>query len=304
MQPVPPDDVRADKDALRAAMRAVRGALDPAALEAAGHAIADRVMALPALAAPRVVSVYRSVRREVPTAGLIDRLRRAGHAVVVPRVTGPTSLEMCAVDGAEVAGVLGIPTTDGPVVDAVDLVVCPGLAFDLDGARLGYGAGYYDRWLAAHPAVIPVGIAIDAAVVPRVPTDGLDRRMSAVITPTRSIAVAGGWIRVVAGAWIVDGRVFAAQRGPGRGHAGRWELPGGKVEAGESDAVALARELREELGLTVTVGARIGSGRVDGIELVAYAVTTSDAPRPTEHAALRWLGPDELDAVDWAPADR
>ncbi|MEZ4236764.1 MAG: (deoxy)nucleoside triphosphate pyrophosphohydrolase [Myxococcota bacterium] len=114
---------------------------------------------------------------------------------------------------------------------------------------------------------------------------------------------AEGAVRVVAATWLRDGRVLAAQRAPGQSHAGLWELPGGKVEPGESDEEALVRELQEELGVWATVGDLLGTSRVGELELVAYAVVASDEPVAKEHAALRWLRRDELWAVPWAEAD-
>jgi 8-oxo-dGTP diphosphatase len=89
--------------------------------------------------------------------------------------------------------------------------------------------------------------------------------------------------------------------------AGLWELPGGKVASGESDAAALARELREELGVEVTVGPRIGADVAlnETTTLRAYRVTqTGGALHPNDHRALRWVGADELDGLAWVPADR
>jgi 8-oxo-dGTP diphosphatase len=86
-----------------------------------------------------------------------------------------------------------------------------------------------------------------------------------------------------------------------------WELPGGKVSAGESDATALARELDEELGIEVTVGARIGCDVAlnDQTTLRAYLVTqTGGSVQPRDHRALRWVGAAELDGLAWVPADR
>ncbi|MGE2836410.1 (deoxy)nucleoside triphosphate pyrophosphohydrolase [Mycobacterium sp. SMC-4] len=112
---------------------------------------------------------------------------------------------------------------------------------------------------------------------------------------------------VVAGALIERGALLVAQRARPPELAGLWELPGGKVHAGESDADALVRELREELGVTVTVGARVG---VD-IALNATAVLRAYLVQrvagdvaPNDHRALDWVGADELDAVNWVPADR
>lgn len=112
---------------------------------------------------------------------------------------------------------------------------------------------------------------------------------------------------VVAGALISGSLLLVAQRARPPELSGLWELPGGKVAAGESDAAALARELREELGVDVTVGPRIGADVALNATttLRAYRVTqTGGALHPNDHRALRWVGADELDALEWVPADR
>jgi 8-oxo-dGTP diphosphatase len=112
---------------------------------------------------------------------------------------------------------------------------------------------------------------------------------------------------VVAGALISGGTLLVAQRERPPELAGLWELPGGKVSAGESDATALARELDEELGIEVTVGARIGCDVAlnDQMTLRAYLVTqTGGSVQPRDHRALRWVGAAELDGLAWVPADR
>ena len=116
-------------------------------------------------------------------------------------------------------------------------------------------------------------------------------------------------IRVVAAAILRDGRVFCARRGPSMRHPGRWELPGGKVEPGEGDAAALRRELAEELGVQVEVGARLAENlhaypRAT-VRLVAYACTLVETHEPVlgEHDAGRWLAADDLAQLAWADAD-
>lgn len=112
---------------------------------------------------------------------------------------------------------------------------------------------------------------------------------------------------VVAGALIFGGALLVAQRERPPELAGLWELPGGKVAAGESDEAALARELHEELGVDVTVGSRIGADVVLNATttLRAYVVTqTGGTLHPNDHRALRWVTSDELDALPWVPADR
>jgi 8-oxo-dGTP diphosphatase len=112
---------------------------------------------------------------------------------------------------------------------------------------------------------------------------------------------------VVAGALISGPLLLVAQRARPPELAGLWELPGGKVAAGESEAAALARELHEELGVDVTVGPRIGAdvALTDTMTLRAYRVTqTGGALHPNDHRALRWVGADELASLPWVPADR
>jgi 8-oxo-dGTP diphosphatase len=113
---------------------------------------------------------------------------------------------------------------------------------------------------------------------------------------------------VVATAIVRNGRVLAAQRARPSTVAGRWELPGGRVEAGECEAAAVVRECREELGAQVVPAGRLGTDLpIDaGVLRVHVARLAADSPEPRalEHAALRWLGAAELDTLDWIDADR
>lgn len=104
-----------------------------------------------------------------------------------------------------------------------------------------------------------------------------------------------------------DGRVLCARRGSGE-FAGSWEFPGGKVEPGEDPRAALAREISEELGCRIAVGAPITTtvhaAAHATISLTTYHGTIeSGEPEPIEHAELRWLTPSRLAELPWAPAD-
>lgn len=112
---------------------------------------------------------------------------------------------------------------------------------------------------------------------------------------------------LVVGAAIVAGRRLLAALRPATAQTPGWELPGGKVEPGETPHDALVREISEELGCTVEVGEflpRRVAVRPDLELVVAPARVVDGEPVPHEHEAIRWLGPDELDTVDWLPADR
>ena len=115
--------------------------------------------------------------------------------------------------------------------------------------------------------------------------------------------------KVVVGAAILSGgRVLACARSAPPEVAGRFEFPGGKVEPGESETDAVARECAEELGITVRPGARLGHdvtlGNGWAVLRVYLAELVGDAqPRALEHRELRWLAVDQLDSVPWLPAD-
>ncbi len=114
--------------------------------------------------------------------------------------------------------------------------------------------------------------------------------------------------RVVVGAAIVrDGRLLAQQRSYPESQAGKWELPGGRVEDGEKPEEALARECVEELGVTVAVAEQVGPDvplKKDLVLRIFAAGLDGGEPEALEHNAVRWLTAAELPGVDWLPADR
>ncbi|MFI0261587.1 (deoxy)nucleoside triphosphate pyrophosphohydrolase [Streptomyces sp. NPDC017056] len=116
-------------------------------------------------------------------------------------------------------------------------------------------------------------------------------------------------VRVVVGGAVLDrGRLLAARRSAPAALAGRWELPGGKVEPGETPEEALTRELREELGIEAEPLERIPGEwalRPGLVLRVWTARLVSGEPRALQdHDALRWLAPDQEHEVDWLDQDR
>ena len=118
-----------------------------------------------------------------------------------------------------------------------------------------------------------------------------------------------GRVHVVA-AVIRDGagRVLLARRPPGGPHAGLWEFPGGKVEPGETPEAALAREILEELGVVVAVGARVAAVDHDyshlSIRLCAYRCrVVRGEPRGADGQPVAWVRPRDLPAWPLPEAD-
>lgn len=119
----------------------------------------------------------------------------------------------------------------------------------------------------------------------------------------------GAIIDVVGAAIMRDGKVLCAQRGAGKSLAGFWEFPGGKIEAHETPRQALQREIEEELQCEVDVADEVCASTY-AYEFGTVRLTTfvchliAGTPRLTEHADIRWLAPEDIAALDWAPVDR
>ena len=114
-------------------------------------------------------------------------------------------------------------------------------------------------------------------------------------------------IRVAAAIILQEGSVFATQRGYGK-WKDWWEFPGGKIEENETPQEALVREIREELDTEIAVGDLFDTVEYDypdfHLSMKCYICTvTSGNLVLKEHEAARWLNRENLDSVDWLPAD-
>jgi mutator protein MutT len=115
-------------------------------------------------------------------------------------------------------------------------------------------------------------------------------------------------ITVIAAVLEKNELIFAARRKPGKHLAGYWEFPGGKLEEGETPEHCLARELHEELGISVKVGDYLGENTHDYgskvIHLIAYrAALLGGEFELRDHDRMEWLPAHELPQLKWAPAD-
>jgi 5-formyltetrahydrofolate cyclo-ligase len=160
----------------------------PDVAERAGRAVAERVLALPALQQATRVALFASLPGELPTRPLFDSLASAGLARLLPRIRGK-ALEFAPANDWDAleAGPLGVrqppPAIVAVALEPADVVIVPGLAFDAAGGRLGRGGGYYDRaFAAATRAPFLLAVAFALQIVERVPCDSRDRRVDAIVT--------------------------------------------------------------------------------------------------------------------------
>ena len=185
-----------ERTALRTRILAARDTLSAEERQRKSQLISERILTLPEFANARSVFTYVSFRSEVETLPLIARCLQKGMRVSVPlTLVKEHRLQAYALtDPARdlAPGYCSIPEPRQtlPLVDpaAIEVVVTPGSVFDLRGGRLGYGGGYYDRFLqSAAPQALRIGLAFDLQVVAAVPLKSHDQQLDYLITETRTI---------------------------------------------------------------------------------------------------------------------
>jgi len=192
------DAIDAAKKAAREYARAARCALDPGVCLQAADDLARLLVALPEVARASVVLAYGATPEEIDPAPAISILRAAGATIAYPRIESPGVLGLHIVaDEAElVHGPFGLtePPAEAPRIgpERIDVVVVPGVAFDEQCWRLGYGGGYYDRLLPLlSDECVRIGVAYDEQLLDTIPAEEHDARLHAVVTPTRVIRAVG-----------------------------------------------------------------------------------------------------------------
>lgn len=169
-----------------------RRALPSMARNVYSHTICRLVVEHPLFQSAREIYCYASFREEAGTGRLMEEAWKAGKRVAVPCVRDEGQMDFYYIDSPlELScGYQGIPE---PAKNALKialpeygrgdtLMILPGAAFDREGNRLGYGKGFYDRYLRAHPGCPKVGLAYSIQCVEKIPADPHDVRVEAVIT--------------------------------------------------------------------------------------------------------------------------
>lgn len=187
MSVVPSHRLKQAKRALRRVVLERRDALPGDERRTKSARITERLLAMPEVGGATTALAFWSFGSEVETAGAIVALRERGVRVALPRIETGEMVAVAFEPGDAVAATtFGAmePTAAGVVEPReVDLVVVPGVAFDRRGARVGYGGGFYDRFLSRTRAGVPaVAIAFALQLVPAVPEGGIDRRVDAIVT--------------------------------------------------------------------------------------------------------------------------
>lgn len=183
-----------DKEDLRRRIGARCRELDQESILSASASIQSRVVEMSKFTKSTDVACYLAAGQEVMTDSLVAACWDTGKALSVPAHVPSERryrLARLRADTRLVAGPLGIREPADPEwieEETVGLFLVPGVAFDVEGGRLGHGGGHYDRLLHCERAEGPaykVGLAFDCQVVAAVPMESLDVRMDAVVTESR-----------------------------------------------------------------------------------------------------------------------
>jgi 5-formyltetrahydrofolate cyclo-ligase len=179
-----------DKDKFRKTVRRIADTFGHLNMTEWSGEIAERVFTLPEYKAAKTIFTFIGVDSEVDTRPIIQRAILEGKRVAVPRTFGKGIMVPCEIMGLHdlIPGRYGIPEPQDDAPEVLlgegDLILVPCLACDLEGMRIGHGAGYYDRLLAGSKAFKAI-LCFDALVVEDIPYDEHDIRSDMVITEKR-----------------------------------------------------------------------------------------------------------------------
>jgi 5-formyltetrahydrofolate cyclo-ligase len=187
------DTLKRAKRELRVRTKALRDGLDPEDRVRDASRIVKRVLELPQVKAAGTVTVYLDFGSEIPTSELIAVLDAEGKRVAVPRVRGGEITMIRYRPGDPVAessyGMMEPAGNEEIPPEEIDVLVTPAVAFDRSGRRLGYGGGFYDRYVRrTRPDALRVGVAYSAQLVEEVPNGSIDEPVDLVVTEDEMLA--------------------------------------------------------------------------------------------------------------------
>ncbi len=159
-------------------IRTKKRAMTAQEIEEKSRALGEKFAACDAYRAAKTIYGYLPYNQEVRTVPMLEQALKDGKRVAVPKCYGDEMRFISLEDLSQVApGYAGIPEpiADGPVADdKTALVLMPGLAFDPQGHRIGYGGGFYDRFLAEEPNHPKVALCYDFQMLPHLETEEFD----------------------------------------------------------------------------------------------------------------------------------
>ena len=177
-----------EKKAIRKQIFAERKACSDKEIQEWSKEITKNITALPEYQTADRILVYADYNHEVMTRYIIEEAWKAGKEVAVPKVVGKDMVFYRLTDFSQLEpGYFGIPEpVRGEIVKWEDaLMVMPGVAFDPENNRVGYGGGFYDRFLEKHPDITRLAVAFDFQILDLVPTEPTDICPQIIVTQSK-----------------------------------------------------------------------------------------------------------------------
>ena len=175
-----------EKKVIRKQIFAARKTYTDQQIEEMSKKITERLETLPEFQNAQRILAYADYNHEVMTGFIIEAAWKAGKEVAVPKVVGQDMVFYKLTDFSQLeSGYFGIPEPkeDGETVSWEDaMMVMPGVAFDVNCNRVGYGGGFYDRFLEKHPKISRVAVGFSFQILPEVPTEPTDIRPQVIVT--------------------------------------------------------------------------------------------------------------------------
>ena len=157
----------------------------PHQIQSDSRVITQRILSLPEFSNAERILSYASYRNEVITDYIVEEALKAGKEVALPRVCGEfmqfyhydrsTRMQKSSMGIEE-------PEGDTPIIPGRDLMIMPGMAFDRNRNRIGYGGGFYDRYLQKYPQIITIAVAFGFQIFEEIPSEITDIRPQMIIT--------------------------------------------------------------------------------------------------------------------------
>lgn len=174
------------KQEIRQQLLKIRRSIEEEQWQAATDVIAQKVIESDSFREATDLYCYMDFDREAGTDRIMDAAWRLGKDIWLPKVSnGEMEFFLVGPSLELVKGAFGIlePAGESEMAEGIDgLVIVPGIAFDKERNRIGYGKGYYDRYLKRHPRLVKMGIAFDVQLLEKIPTEETDCRLDFIIT--------------------------------------------------------------------------------------------------------------------------
>lgn len=181
------------KSKIRSQMMEARDSQPMPEIDEKSRLIEERFLSLPLVEKANSIFIYNSIRGEVKTRGIIEKLFMQGKTVAVPVVNCDTNeiiiSKLNSLDELK-KGMFGIPEpakTEPMALNEIDVIVIPGIAFDEKGTRIGHGFGFYDKFLGTIKEKPIVALAYELQLLQEIPCEDHDIKVDKIVTEKRVI---------------------------------------------------------------------------------------------------------------------